>query len=146
MCARRSVLQIQLELVVEDDGRAESREDQLLLKSQQIEGGAAVCRVEGSKRLGFLRAANQVVARAGSGSIEGYKGDIEFADFLLENKATLNRSFSVKLDWLDKISREAREEGLTPALSIQFVDRQGKPVRHGRWVMIPEDEFKEAFE
>jgi len=85
-------------------------------------------------------------ARAGSGAIEGYKGDIEFADFLLENKSTINASFSVKLAWLNKISREAREEGKTPGLSIQFVDNQGKPVRHGRWVMIPEDEFKEAFE
>ena len=85
-------------------------------------------------------------ARVGSGSIEGFKGDIEFAEFLLENKSTINKSISLKLAWLDKISREARAEGKTPGLSVQFVDTQGKPVRHGRWVMIPEDEFREAFE
>jgi len=89
-----------------------------------------------SKRLGGQ-------ARAGSGSVEGFKGDIEVAEFLLENKSTINKSISLKLEWLDKISREARSEGKTPGLSIQFVDTQGKPVRHGRWVMIPEDEFYE---
>jgi len=83
------------------------------------------------------------VARRGSGSIEGYKGDITLNQFLVENKATCNRSISLKLDWLDKISREARDEGRTPALSLQFVDSNGTPVSHGRWVMIPEDEFKE---
>ena len=92
-----------------------------------------------SKRLGGK-------ARAGSGSVEGFKGDIEFTEFLLENKSTVNFSFRIQYGWLDKISREAREEGKTPGLSIQFVDTQGKPIRHGRWVMIPEDEFKEAFE
>ena len=92
-----------------------------------------------AKRLGGL-------ARKGSGAIEGYKGDIEFYEFLLENKSTLKASFSVKLEWLNKISREARAQGKTPGLSIQFVDTQGRPVRHGRWVLIPEDEFREAFE
>lgn len=67
-------------------------------------------------------------------------------DFLVENKATEHRSISIKLDWLDKISREAREEGKAPALSFQFVDKQGHSVRGGRWVMIPEDEFKEMIE
>ena len=37
--------------------------------------------------------------RHGSGSIEGYKGDIEVADFLLENKSTIKKSISIKLDW-----------------------------------------------
>ncbi len=81
--------------------------------------------------------------RRGSGAIEGYKGDITLHDFLVENKTTIHRSFSLKLDWLDKISLEAREEGRVPALAVQFVDSEGNPVRHGRWVMVPEDEFKE---
>ncbi len=85
-------------------------------------------------------------ARAGSGAIEGYKGDIEMGAFLLENKSTVNFSIRIQYGWLDKISREAREEGKIPGLSFQFVDAQGRPMRHGRWVMIPEDEFKEAFE
>ena len=81
--------------------------------------------------------------RAGSGAIEGYKGDITLHDFLVENKTTIHRSLSLKLDWLRKISVEAREEGRAPALAVQFVDSEGVPVRYGRWVMVPEDEFKE---
>lgn len=81
--------------------------------------------------------------RAGSGSIEGFKGDITLADFLVENKSTEHKSMSLKHAWLDKITREARSEGRTPALTIQFVDKQGTPISHGRWVLIPEDEFNE---
>lgn len=80
-------------------------------------------------------------ANAGSGAIEGFKGDITLRDFLVENKSTEHKSVSIKLEWLDKISREARELGKDPALSIQFVDKQGNPLRGGRWVLIPEDEF-----
>ena len=83
-------------------------------------------------------------ANAGSGSIEGFKGDITLPTFLVENKSTEHRSISVKLDWLEKITREARERGKSPALSIQFVDKQGTPLTCGRWVMIPEDEFKDV--
>ncbi len=88
----------------------------------------------------------QGACRPGSGSVEGAKGDIMLADFLIENKATVHRSISLKLDWLDKISSEARQEGKEPGLAIQFVDDNGNPVRGGRWVMIPEDEFKEMIE
>lgn len=81
--------------------------------------------------------------RPGSGALEGAKGDIMLDEFLLENKSTEHASFSVKREWLEKISKEARAEGKTPGLSIQFVDKQGNPLLYGRWVMIPEDEFKE---
>lgn len=83
------------------------------------------------------------IARAGSGAIEGYKGDITLPKFLVENKSTEHQSLSLKLAWLEKIDRESRSEGKAPAVSIQFVDKGGNSVRQGRWVMIPEDEFKE---
>lgn len=81
--------------------------------------------------------------RAGSGSVEGYKGDVELPDYLVENKTTVNKSLSLKEDWLTKISVEAREAGRVPAVAIQFVDSQGNSRRFGRWVMIPEENFKE---
>lgn len=84
--------------------------------------------------------------RPGSGAVAGAKGDILLTDFLVENKCTEHRSISIKLDWLDKISVEAREESKIPALSIQFVDKAGNSMRHARWVMIPEDEFRELSE
>lgn len=67
-------------------------------------------------------------------------------EFLVENKSTEHKSISIKLEWLDKISVEAREEGKAPALSIQFVDKAGNSKRHARWIMITEDEFNEFLE
>ncbi len=84
--------------------------------------------------------------RPGSGSVAGCKGDILLTDYLVENKSTEHRSISLKLDWLDKISVEAREESKVPALAIQFVDKAGNSKKRGRWVMIPESEFKELTE
>jgi hypothetical protein len=91
-----------------------------------------------AKRLGST-------ARPGSGAVDGCKGDISLAQWLVENKATEHASISLKLSWLEKISVEAREEGKTPALSIQFVDKQGNSKKRGRWVLIPEDEFINEF-
>ena len=79
--------------------------------------------------------------RPGSGAVEGAKGDIMLTEFLVENKCTEHRSISLKADWLDKISREARAEGKAPALAIQFTDKDGKSKRGDRWIMITEDEF-----
>ena len=81
--------------------------------------------------------------RPGSGAVEGAKGDILLPTYLLENKCTENASLSLKFGWLEKISREALQENRLPGLSLQFVDKLGNPRLYGRWVMIPEDEFKE---
>lgn len=86
------------------------------------------------------------VTRPGSGAVAGAKGDIVLTEFLVENKSTEHASISLKLAWLDKISLEAREEGKAPALSIQFVDKQGNSKKRGRWVMIKEDEFNDFLE
>lgn len=80
--------------------------------------------------------------RAGSGAIEGYKGDTELEvdhdRFLIESKSTVNQSISVKKAILDKICREARDEGRLPALSISFVDEFGNARDHDSdWVAVP---------
>lgn len=85
-----------------------------------------------------------VSARPGSGALEGAKGDILLTEYLLENKCTEHFSLSLKLSWLEKISVEAREIGKLPGLSLQFVDKHGASRPHGRWVLIPEDEFKDT--
>ncbi len=85
-----------------------------------------------------------VLPRAGSGSVEGFKGDLDVGDFLIENKSTEHKSISLKYDWLHKISKEALTENKEPALALQFVDREGKPVAHdATWIMIPERVFNE---
>lgn len=82
-------------------------------------------------------------ARPASGAMDGAKGDIDLGQFLLECKSTTNNSLSIKLDWLIKITREAMSEGKPPALSVSFVDPQGKPVDAGEWVLIPLYKFRE---
>lgn len=84
--------------------------------------------------------------RPASGAMVGAKGDIDLGDFLLEAKSTVNASLSVKLDWLIKISKEAMMEGKTPALSVSFVDDDGKAVKDGAWVLIPAYKFHELSE
>jgi hypothetical protein len=78
-----------------------------------------------------------------SGAMLGAKGDIDLGSVLLEAKSTILDSLSVKFDWLDKISKEARSVGKTPALAISFVGVSGKPWPDGEWVMLPRDVFKE---
>ena len=81
--------------------------------------------------------------RPASGALEGAKGDIDLGPVLLEAKSTTNASMALKLDWLLKISREARSEGKTPALSVSFVQPDGTPVMDGDWVLIPMHKFRQ---
>lgn len=82
-----------------------------------------------------------------SGALDGAKGDVTLStdthDFLIENKATANDSYKLKLDTLLKVYQEALEIGKTPALAVQFTTLDGVSSTRGRWVMIPEHVFKE---
>lgn len=91
------------------------------------------------------RTAQRVGARqtAASGALDAQKGDFTVKDVLAENKSTQAASMSIKLAWLEKITREALPNGKTPVLSIQFVDEAGNPVKSGAWVMVPEATFAE---
>lgn len=79
----------------------------------------------------------------GSGCGDRNKGDIELADFLVENKSTVLASYRVKLDELLKINDEARGQGKNPALAFQFTTGDGTPRKNGAWVAIPEWLFEE---
>ena len=91
------------------------------------------------------RAAKRLGGRQqpGSGSQQHSKGDIKLKEFLIESKATVAESLSVKLAWLKKIAEEAIAINREPALLIQFVDGQGRLVSEGGWVMVKESTFKE---
>ena len=73
-----------------------------------------------------------------SGAMKGAKGDMEKGDLLIESKSTIHDSMSVQLDWLAKVSQEARSEGKYPALTVTFTDQEGRPRKYGKWVMVPE--------
>ena len=94
----------------------------------------------------------QVAAKLGarvtpaSGAMEGAKGDMSLDDYLLEAKSSVNKSFSLKHEWLEKITQEALPLGKTPALTVSFTDGSGRPIRNGDWVLIPLTEFKEMLD
>lgn len=70
------------------------------------------------------------------------KADFNLEEFKVENKSTIYGSMSIKKEWLIKVSDEALAMGMYPALAIQFVDGDGRPVdRYSKWVMIPEVVF-----
>ena len=92
--------------------------------------------IQASKRLGGR-------LQHGSGNHSHSKGDILTAGFLIESKSTVAESLSVKVDWLRKIAKEAADVSKEPALILQFVDGNGKVLREGGWVMVPERVFKE---
>lgn len=88
----------------------------------------------------------------GSGNLEFQKGDTYFKakpsgieiNFMLESKATIHNSISLKKAWLDKVRLEARVSGMTPGLTLSFVDEDGNP-RDGasEYVVIPMDVFRQ---
>lgn len=74
--------------------------------------------------------------RPASGAMVGAKGDIDLGTALVEAKSTTADSMTIQLDWLAKITREARAEGKTPVLTVSFVDRDGKPRAFGEWALV----------
>jgi hypothetical protein len=90
--------------------------------------------------------------RPGSGASEFGKGDAVSFRELGECKQTKNKSISIKQAWLAKIEHEAREEGKTPFLHIEFMfplrAAAGLPTRDATraWVMVPEWAFAELVE
>ncbi len=81
--------------------------------------------------------------RPNSGAVQGAKGDMVLGETLIESKSTTGRSFSVQHEHLNKIAVEAREQSKTPALTVSFVNADGRPCPNGDWVLIPLRVFKE---
>lgn len=81
-----------------------------------------------------------------SGATEADKGDgvlvTAALSLRLEHKSTIKDSMGIKLDWFQKIASEAHALNQTPALILLFTDQAGKPRKDGKWVAIPEDEFR----
>ncbi|UOX38424.1 hypothetical protein VpasPP24_84 [Vibrio phage Vpas_PP24] len=85
----------------------------------------------------------------GSGAKDGQKSDAtldtDAYNFRIESKATKNASFSVKLDVLEKIRKEALNTGRIPVLTVSFTDELGQVKQGGDHVMIPLWLFNEVF-
>ena len=91
--------------------------------------------------------AKRLGARLVRGSGSGYlKGDMFLGTVHIEQKTTQNKSFSIKLDWLRKITKTALEQVKCPALLVTFTSGDGKPRTGGRWIMIPEDAWHDLIQ
>lgn len=73
----------------------------------------------------------------------GTKGDMKRVGWRMEAKATIADSMSVKLEWLQKIAREASNVSQYPAISVSFVTENGHARPDGDWIMIPAHLFDE---
>ena len=82
----------------------------------------------------------------GSGAIDGAKGDIRISKFLIESKSTINESYSLKHEILQKIGREALDVNSHPALTVSFTDKDGKAKPQGDWILLPLYAFHEMNE
>ncbi|WAS28533.1 hypothetical protein [Vibrio phage LV6] len=98
------------------------------------------------------RVASRMGARLtlGSGNKDGYKSDATLDtagyQFRIESKATIHKSFSIKLDVLEKIRAEALQTGRTPILTVSFTDKEGNPVSTSSdYVVMPMYLFNEVF-
>ena len=79
--------------------------------------------------------------KPGSGSSALSKGDVQTRAFLIEMKQTIHGSISVKGEWLEKITNEARGEGRLPALEIKL--KVSDPLCESEWVLVPSSVFAE---
>lgn len=77
----------------------------------------------------------------GSGAIDTLKSDgVKDAGkhkLRIECKSTINKSISIKHEWLLKIRDEALETGRVPALTLSFVDAKGNGKVAGDWIALP---------
>ncbi len=61
--------------------------------------------------------------------------------FLFEAKQTEKKSLSIKAEWLGKITREAMQQGLEPALHIE-IQGYTDPQLETTWVAVPFSVFR----
>jgi hypothetical protein len=85
-----------------------------------------------------------------SGATAGAKGDMKHSGagfkVLMEAKSTVYQTLAVDLAWLQKITKEAIDKGMIPALSMSFVLPNGRPLPNGDWVAVPIYVWQELLE
>lgn len=57
-----------------------------------------------------------------SGATWHSKGDVKTDDYLIECKSTINKSFSLKIDSLYKLKKQALIENKLPIFEVEFSD------------------------
>lgn len=79
-----------------------------------------------------------------SGALPGNRGDVRMPELLAEAKRTDKKSISIKLSYLEKISKEAVSCDCVPAVAIEFGDTP--PLVEKDWVMVPAGFLRELLD
>lgn len=107
------------------DGRDAARRSRRAVTAQEEDGAALI----GGQR------------HVGSGALSDLKSDASSSLWQQEAKQTKAKSIRVTLEWLEKISREARNQDKMPMLFIRFTDVPEHMVVEDDWVVIPASAF-----
>lgn len=91
-----------------------------------------------AKTLGGKRLPQSGAKRWSKWDAETANGDISAPTLHVEHKRTECESMSLKMEWLEKVSRGARAVGKDPALVLTFEEAKSFPMD---WCMVPLDVF-----
>jgi hypothetical protein len=80
----------------------------------------------------------------GSGSQPYSKGDVRCTDLLAEAKRTDKKSISIKVQYLEKIVKEATSYDCIPAVAIAFEDTPLLVPKD--WVLVPAEFLRELLD
>jgi Holliday junction resolvase len=123
-----------------------------------VSDGPFFDRINKVKKIGAAgrRAENSLASRLrgettmASGALARDKGDVKITrkdwKFLMEAKSTQKDSISLKLDWLLQIAQQALEAGKTASCAINFTNDHGVLRKHGSWIMVREDVFRQLID
>ena len=79
-----------------------------------------------------------------SGSQRFHKGDVRMPEMLQEAKRTEKKSISIKVAYLEKITKEALAYGCVPAVAIEFDDTPKLVDKD--WVLVPSSFLQELLD
>ena len=78
----------------------------------------------------------------GSGS-KAIKGDVQTRDELVEAKTTAKSQYTLKLEDLQKLERQALGAGKRPVLAIELNNQAKVDLLNREWVLIPRHDYEE---
>jgi hypothetical protein len=107
------------------DGRTDAKRSRRVVTAQEEEGASLI---------GGIR-------HVGSGALSDLKSDASSETWQQEAKQTKHKSFSLKLDVLEKISKEARAQDKQPMLFLWFTAVPDHMAVADDWVIIPATVF-----
>lgn len=108
------------------DGRGEKKRARRRVSAQEEDG---------ARLIGGIR-------HVGSGAIKYLKSDASSRSWQQESKQTEKESLALKLEWLDKISREAKKQDKNPMLFLRFTNVSKFVTVDSDWVVIPARIFR----